>query len=282
MKKVKLIIVAVAMLSLASSSAVYADGFAPGEGLYLGAFGGSDMGIVQAKVVTNGETKDGCGAACTQTHAGGEFEQVDGGLGLNGATGGIMVGYGYRMGDLYAGLEGEHSWGDVKFKFKSSIPVELAGGGSEGGGKKGINGTNGDPTHTVDSIEATKEWTGGLFGRLGFYVNQDTLLAFKGGVLVSKFEAKVNGTPSYSEAYYGGGPSFGASLTSRVTSIDPNLSVRIGAVYTDYLTAAIYGIGGKVQENITSRSGHNSELTGAALSARIGIQYSFFDANTLF
>ena len=50
MKKVKLIIAAVAMLSLASSSAVYADSFAPGEGLYIGAFGGGAMGIVQPKV----------------------------------------------------------------------------------------------------------------------------------------------------------------------------------------------------------------------------------------
>ena len=38
MKKVKLIITVAAMLGLVSSSTVYADGFAPGEGLYIGAF----------------------------------------------------------------------------------------------------------------------------------------------------------------------------------------------------------------------------------------------------
>jgi len=55
MKKVKLIIAAVAVLALVSSSAVYADGFAPGEGLYVGAFVGAGTGIVQPKVDATGE-----------------------------------------------------------------------------------------------------------------------------------------------------------------------------------------------------------------------------------
>ena len=53
MRKVKLIIAAVAMLSLVSSSAAYADGFAAGEGLYVGAFFGMNTGIVQPKVATD-------------------------------------------------------------------------------------------------------------------------------------------------------------------------------------------------------------------------------------
>jgi len=282
MKKVKLIIAAVAMLSLVSSSAVYADGFAPGEGLYVGAFGGSDLGIVQAKVTTLGlEARDS-----DQRHNGGTFENADGGLGLSGAIGGAMVGYGYKMGDLYAGLEGEHSWGDVKFKVTSSIPIELAGGCDHINSAPLVSGDDpscADARRSITEIEATKEWTGGLFGRLGYYVNSETLLAFKAGVLVSKFEAKVTGTPSYSEKYYGGGPSFGASLSSKMTAIDPNLSVRLGAVYTDFLTASVFGIsnsGGG--QNVKQRSGHDSEITGSALSARIGLQYSFFDVNTLF
>ena len=63
MKKIKLIIAAVAMLSLVSSSAVYADGFAPGEGFYIGAFGGGDFGIAQAKVVTNGSQENNIATA---------------------------------------------------------------------------------------------------------------------------------------------------------------------------------------------------------------------------
>ena len=93
---------------------------------------------------------------------------------------------------------------------------------------------------------------------------------------------KVTGTQSYSEDYYGGGPSFGVSLASRLSAIDPNLSVRIGAVNTDYMTANVFGIGGNNVTRATDRSGHDSEVTGSALSARAGLQYSFFDVNSLF
>jgi len=273
MKKVKLIIAAAAMLSLVSSPAVYADGFAPGEGLYVGGFASGEMGLVQAKVTTLGVEAD-----AQSRHDGGTFENVDGGLGLSGVTGGILGGYGYRMGDMYAGLEGEHSWGDVKFKVTSTVGVQVSGGAPD---TCKIN--CGGDIQAITEIEATKLWTGGLFGRLGYYVNPDTLLAFKGGVLVSKFNAKVKGTTDYTEDYYGGGPSFGASLSSRVTAIDPNLSVRIGAVYTDFLTASVFGIGGSGGgKTTTNRSGHDSEVTGSALSARIGLQYSFFDINSLF
>jgi hypothetical protein len=268
MKKIKLIIAAVAMLSLVSSSAVYADGFAPGEGLYVGAFVGGGMGIVQPKVVTNGSARSIGGDFAG--HAGGTFEATDGGLGLAGIEGGGMVGYGYKMGDLYAGLEGEMAGGDVKFKLTSASPVQLSGSNTDGSNK------------TISSIEATKDWTGGMFGRLGYYLNADTLFSFRGGVLVSKFDVKTTGSTDFSETYYGGGPSFGASLESRVTAIDPNLSLRVGAVYTDFMTANVFGIGTNTAANNTNNSGHNSEVTGSALSARIGIQYSFFDVNSLF
>ena len=134
----------------------------------------------------------------------------------------------------------------------------------------------------ITEIKAVKDWTGGMFGRLGFYVNPDTLLALRGGVLVSKFEVSTTGSTNYTEDFYGGGPSFGASLESRMTSIDPNLSVRMGAVYTDFLTASVFGLGTNTPQNTADLQGHDSEVTGSALSARIGLQYSFFDANTLF
>jgi len=266
MKKIKLIIAAVAILSLVSSPAVYADGFAPGEGMYLGAFAGFGTGIVQPKVATQGNAFGTTAGALSSSrfHEGGSWEANDGGLGLAGIEGGGTLGYGYRMGDVYAGLEGEYAAGDIKFKL-SGTAVELASG------------------DTITSVEATKEWTGGAFGRLGFYLNKDTLLAFRGGVLVSKFEVKTAGDNNdLSEEFYGGGPSFGASLESSVTAIDPNLSVRIGAVYTDYLTASVFGISTNTGTNFANRSGHNSEVTGSALSARIGLQYSFFDINSLF
>jgi len=274
MKKIKLIIAAVAMLSLVSSSAVSADGFAPGEGLYVGAFVGGGMGIVQPKVVTEGSAaSQGASAGCTvgcSGSAGGTFEATDGGLGLAGIEGGGMVGYGYKMGDLYAGIEGEMAAGDVKFKLTSASPVTLMGS------------HDGATLTTISSVEATKDWTGGMFGRLGYYLNPETLVAFRAGVLVSKFDVKTSGSTDYAETFYGGGPSFGASMESRLSAIDPNLSLRVGAVYTDFLTASVFGLGDDIATNTANREGHDSEVTGSALSARIGIQYSFFDVNSLF
>jgi len=280
MKKVKLIIASVAMLGLVSSSIAFADGFAPGEGLYVGAFAGAGMGIVQPKVATQGGVTGGVAnqSLAANLHstvdeagsAGGTYEATDGGLGLAGFEGGGTLGYGYRMGDLYAGIEGEMAAGDVTFKLTSSNPIQIGGG------------TSHTTRKTIQTVEATKDWTGGLFGRLGFYVNPDTLLAFRGGVLVSQFEVKTTGSTNYTEDFYGGGPSFGASLESRITAIDPNLSVRMGAVYTDFLTASVFGIGGNSATNTADRSGHDSEITGSALSARVGLTYSFFDINSLF
>jgi len=273
MKKVKLIIAAVAMMGLVSGSAAYADGFAPGEGLYLGAFAGAGMGIVQPTVVTNG-SGGGVANGTEGNHEGGTFESADGGLGLAGFEGGGWIGYGYKMGDLYAGIEGEMAAGDVKFKLTSSVNVELKNTGSTQ-----------DCTATctfLTEVEASKEWTGGMFGRLGYYINPDTLLAFRGGVLVSKFDVRTTGDTNFQEDFYGGGPSFGASLESRISAIDPNLSLRMDTVYTDFLTASIFGFAGNDPTNDANRVGHNSEVTGSALSARIGLTYSFFDMNSLF
>jgi len=280
MKKMRLIIVVGAVLGLVSSSPAYADGFAPGEGLYLGAFVAGGTGIVQPKVATEGSTRSSIGTPCSATcggdaeglypgHAAGTFEATDGGLGLAGIEGGGMVGYGYKMGDLYAGLEGEMAAGDVKFRLTSATPITLSGSTASGN------------LVTLSTIEAEKKWTGGMFGRLGYYLNADTLFALRGGVLVSKFDVTTTGSTNYSETYYGGGPSVGGSMESRLSAIDPNLSMRIGAVYTDFLTASVFSIGDN-QGNHTTSSGHDSEVTGSALSVRLGVQYSFFDVNSLF
>jgi len=270
MKEMKLIIATVALLGFISAPAAYADGFAPGEGLYLGAFAAGGMGIVKPKVTTYGNTiAEISDAASKRKHTGGTWEANDGGLGLEGFEGGVWLGYGYKMGSLYAGLEGEYAPSDVKFKL-SGDAVEMTDG------------------RTITSVEATKEFSGGAFGRLGFYVNDDTLLSVRGGVLVSKFEVKQNGSTDYSENYYGGGPAIGASLTSRITAIDPNLSVRMGMVYTDFLTASVFGIGTNAgnpagaEAGGEASQGHDSEVTGSALSARLGLTYSFFDVNSLF
>jgi len=268
MRKIKLLIAVVAMLGLVSSSVASADGFAPGEGLYIGAFAAGGMGIVQPKVSTIGNTiadvgdDSGGNNYSKNKHEGGTWQANDGGLGLEGFEGGVWVGYGYKMGGLYAGIEGEYAPSDVKFKL-SGTTVELTDG------------------RTISSVESEKKGTGGMFGRLGFYVNDDTLLSFRGGVLVSEFKVETKGSTDYSETYYGGGPAVGASLTSRIAAIDPNLSVRMGMVYTDYMTASVFSIGTN-NGNPEATAGHSSEVTGSALSARLGLTYSFFDVNSLF
>jgi len=265
MKKVKLIIAAVAMVSLVSSSVAYADGFAPGEGLYVGAFAGTGVGVVQPKVTTN----SGPYAASTLAHQDGTFEATEGGIGLMGFEGGAQLGYGYKMGDLYIGLEGEYVASDVEFKLTSSVGVDIS--------PPVMGQYDADNARNVTEVTAKKEWTTGGFGRVGVYINPSTLLSVRGGVLISKFEVAYTGQ---SETYYGGGPSFGVDMESTVSAIDPNLSFRIGAVYTDFLTAPVSGIGTDVATGDEYPS--NSEVTGSALSARVGLQYSFFDVNSLF
>jgi hypothetical protein len=271
MKKVKLIIASVALLGLVYSATVHADGFAPGEGLYIGAFGGINTGIVQPKVAST------VGAAENTSHSSGTFEATEGGLALEGIEGGVLAGYGYKMGDLYAGIEGEWAGGDTEFKLTSSQAIQISSQGS------GTCNSGTDACQYIIAagtvVSAEKKWTGGLSGRLGYYVNPDTLFSVRGGVLVSKFDVAYGTT--FSETFYGGGPSVGASLESTLSAIDPNLNLRMGAVYTDYLTAPISGIGTMIATDDAAAS-TNSEITGSGLSARIGLTYSFFDANSLF
>ena len=96
-------------------------------------------------------------------------------------------------------------------------------------------------------------------------------------MLVSEFEGALTGSESQSETYYAGGPAIGISMDSTIAAIDPNLSLRIGAVYTDFLTASVQGIG-------TENGGGevNSQVTGESISARVGLTYSFFDVGNLF
>jgi hypothetical protein len=215
MKKVKLVIAAVAMLGLVSGSAAYAAGFAPGEGLYIGGFAAGTTGIVQPTVTTTA----GTGAAAGGSEAGGTFQATDGGLGMIGIEGGGWLGYGFKMGDVYGGIEGEMSAGDVQFRLTSATGIDIGSG-------------SGNEAQDVTEVQATKDWTGGMFGRIGLYLNPNTLLSFKGGVLVSKFDVSYTGQ---SETFYGGGPSFGLDLESTVSAIDDNLNVRLGAVYTQSL-----------------------------------------------
>jgi len=264
MKKVKLIIAAVSMLSLVSSSAVYADGYAPGEGAYVGAFFGHGAGFVQAKTTTEASRTTGSihdGVHDNLKYEGITSELSEGGLGLSGIQGGGWLGYGYKMGDLNIGFEMDYAGTDEKFKLTSTTPIELSSG------------------QTVSEVSAEIDWIAGVGGRLGYYINDDTLLSFKGGIAASKFKVVVG---SDSEEFYGGGPRFTAAVDSRIAAIDPNLSLRVEYNYTEYMTAAVHGIGNNNATNATNMQGANSEVSGAHFSGRVGLIYSFFDVNSLF
>ena len=256
MKKIKLIMAAAAILCLTASPAVYADGFAPGEGLYLGAFVGHSAGHVSAKVVAT-EIEGQATAASTNT-----LEITDGGLAINGMEGGGWIGYGYKMGELYIGFEGDFAGGGGEFKITSTRALETK--------------QNETTARNLTEASAEMKWSGGAAGRIGYYVNPDTLFTIKAGISAAKFDVKW---ATDSESFYGGGPRFGAALESRISAIDPNLSIKLAANYVDYMTAPVSGIG----TNDHNNSGEvNSEVSGAAYNARLGIQYSFFDVNSLF
>jgi len=260
MRKIKLIIAAAAILSLVSSSAVYADGYAPGEGLFIGAFVGHSGGHVAAKVVAD----DGVGDSNTGSTT---IDIVDGGIGLAGIEGGGYLGYGYKMGSLYVGFEWDMAGGGGKFEITSDSALRIQSGA--------------DSTPTTDDVlskvSAETQWTTGGGGRIGYYVNPDTLLTVKGGIAASKFDVKWANS---SGTYYAGGPRIGASVESRLADVDPNLSLRVSWDYTDYLTSPVSGIGNEVSGS--NGDSINSEVTGAMYQARIGLQYSFFDATSLF
>jgi len=260
MKKIKLIIAMVAMLGLVSSSAAYADGFAPGEGLYIGAFVGHSGGHVQAKVVADNGTGDSNTGDTT-------VDIEDGGIGLAGIEGGGYAGYGYKMGDFYAGFEWDYAAGGGQFEITSSAALRIQSGADATAGTDDV----------LSKVTAETKFTTGGGGRIGYYLNPDTLLSVRGGIAASKFDVTWANS---SESYYAGGPRIGASLESRVAALDPNLSVRLSWDYTDYLTSPVSGIGSEISGSNGNKI--DSEVTGATYQARLGLQYSFFDVNSLF
>ena len=106
-------------------------------------------------------------------------------------------------------------------------------------------------------------------------------MSFKGGIHASEFDIAdgIGGTDSVNA----GGWQFGVGLESRIAAIDPNLSVRLEATYDDYLTAPVSGLGndgmGSLPFGVQSP---DIEVTGSGTNARIGLQYSFFDINSLY
>ena len=261
-RKMIAIIGSALMLALACSTALAQS--APGEGAYLGAFLGHGSGVLQAKarvfdVSSSGTVNRGSEAT---------FESKRGGLGLSGMQGGAWFGYGLKTADdLYFGIEGSFSGSDEKIELSSSVGLQEDGG------------TAGENANTITKITAERNWVGGGAIRVGYYVNKETLFALSGGVAVSQFDVAIG---SSKETYYAGGPQIGGSITTNLTKIDPNLSLRMEAVYTDYLTADINGQNGITRGTAVASNDNDSELTGNDLAGRIGLTYRFGSLAGLF
>jgi opacity protein-like surface antigen len=251
MSKKKSILFAAAAFMLAASLVAApkakADGGSPGEGFYAGAFLGHGTGIVQADVTSN-DTARGAGRR-------GTFESERGGLGLSGIQGGGWAGWGMKTADdIYFGAEASFAGSDEKIELKSSV---------------GLQDNDGQ---LITSATAKRNWVGGAALRVGYYVNTETLFSLTGGVAVSQFDVSIG---SDSESHYAGGPQVGAQIETGLSKIDPNLSLRMEFVYTDYLTADINGLNGVGDEGSKSTGLGNSEITGSDSAGRIGITYRF-------
>ena len=215
---------------------------APGEGFYTGAFVGYGTGILSAKVES----------FATRQRAGrrGTFESDRGGLGLSGIQGGGWLGWGMKTADdLYFGAEISGAGSDEKIELTSSVGLQDSDG------------------QTITSASAKRNWVAGGALRVGYYVNASTLFSLTGGVAISQFDVDIG---SDSQQYYAGGPQVGAQVETQLSKIDPNLSLRMEFVYTDYLTADINGMDG-----VGQNSGNDSELTGSDSAGRIGVAYRF-------
>jgi hypothetical protein len=227
---------------------------APGEGGYVGAFVGFGTGLIQATVTrTEGGT--------ASNDDGSTYELKRGGLGLSGIQGGGYAGWGLKTADdLYFGFEAGMAASDEKFELTSSNPIKS-------------NSKNGADI-SISSITAKRNWVAGGALRVGYYVNAETLFALKGGIAVSQFDVEI-GTSS--ETYYAGGPQVGGSIETKLSKVDPNLSLRMEFVYTDYLTADIFGSPGQgTSAGVAATGGGDNTITGHDSAGRIGLQYSFF------
>jgi hypothetical protein len=191
---------------------------APGEGFYLGAFIGHGTGIVQATVNTLAADNNDQTTAAT-------YETDRGGLGLSGIQGGGWAGWGIKTADdLYFGTELSFAGSDEKIELKSSTDL-----------------SDGETSSVINSASAQRNWVAGGSVRVGYYVNKDTLFALSGGIAVSQFDVSIGDDDN---TYYAGGPQMGASVTTNLSKIDPNLGLRLEFVYTDYLTAESNGFDG--------------------------------------
>ena len=127
-----------ASILLFGAPAVHAG--APGDGVYLGVFGGYTSGIVSGEVTTTAQSS---------SYAGTEAKFNDGGLGVVGGEYGVWLGAGKKIGSLYAGIDLDYAPSDAKFKLSSTTAVDLDDYGTD-----------------ITEIQAEVLYTGGPSGRV--------------------------------------------------------------------------------------------------------------------
>ena len=214
------------------------------DGMYVGANGGFGTAIVQA-TGTLGHTNASAAVA--------GWDIADGGIGMDGASYGAFMGYGFRMGSLYVGAEVDGHWSDMKFD-PGTISVQEGGGGGSGSAGR-----------TVTSANAELEFTAGVAGRLGYYLNPTTLLSISGGMVGSMFEVNWGGT---AEEYWDPGSRYGIALESAVFD---SVAVRLDWTIVDYYNAEVFGLG-----HITdSPGGFSVEIQPTMSVAHLGLLYTF-------
>ena len=217
------------------------------DGAYLGVKGGFGTSIVDASVTANRTTTDANG-----------FSFADGGLGLDGASYGAFMGYGFRMSSLYAGFEVGGHWSNMKLD-PGTFTIKNVGT-STNATAAAQSGNN-----AVSQASAELAFTGSVAGRLGYYLNPSTLFVLNGGLVGSQFDVSWDGQ---AEEYWDPGTAYGVGIESTVFD---GVAVRLNWQFVDYYDAEVFGIG-----SFNERPGTMSvEIQPTMNVAHLGLIYTF-------
>jgi opacity protein-like surface antigen len=212
------------------------------DGGYVGIQAGYGTAIVDATVTENETTTNQS-----------QFSFSDGGLGLDGASYGAFMGFGFRMASLYVGAEIDSNWSTIKLDPGSFTIADTCNG----------DGCTVDP---VTNASAELVFSTGVSGRLGFYPSASTLISLNGGLVGSQFDVSWD---NQAEEYWDVGTRYGIGID---TTLFDGVALRLAWNYTDYYDASVFAIG-STQE--TSDSGHDVEIQPSMSVAHVGLMYTF-------
>ncbi len=213
---------------------------APADGAYIGVEGGFGTAIVDAQTSTN--------KTVTDTTA---YTFSEGGIGMDGGSWGAFMGYGFRMGSLYVGAEVTSHFQSIEFDPGAfTIKQHDSDGGFE---------------NTITSGSAELAFTGGVSGRVGYYLNPSTLFVLDAGLVGSQFDVKWDGQ---SEEYWDPGTAYGVGIES---TLFDGVAVRLNWSFVDYYNAEVFGIG----ENVERPGTVSVEIQPTMNVAHLGLIYTF-------